>query len=62
VQRIYDKFEKMPDGSMLWRQTVTGHEEAIRVSKELSAKTVNEVCVMHLATKSVVATMNTPQS
>jgi hypothetical protein len=58
----YDLFEKMPDGGLLWRRSVTGRENAIRALIELAAKTENEVCVMHLLTQSVVATLNVPKS
>jgi hypothetical protein len=61
VQREYDLFEKMPDGSLVWRKAVSGHENAIRALIELAAETENEVCVMHLPTQSIVATLNVPK-
>jgi hypothetical protein len=62
MEREYDLFEKMSDGQLLWRSSVFGHEKAIQALKELATKTKNEVCVMHLPTKSVVATMNVPKT
>jgi hypothetical protein len=62
VERDYDLFELMPDNMLLWRQKITGHANAIRVLKEIAAKTTNEVRVMHLPTKAVVATMDAPAS
>jgi hypothetical protein len=62
VDRNYDIFEVMPDGSPIWREAVTGHENAIRELQILAAKTTNEVRVMHLPTKTVIAAMNTRQS
>ncbi len=30
MDRDYDLFEVFPDGSLIWRGSVTGHEKAIR--------------------------------
>lgn len=60
MNREYDLFEIFPDGSALWRHTVTGHEEAIKALQEFSAKTTNEVRLMHLPTQTLIAAMNTP--
>jgi len=62
MEREYDLFEKMPDGSLLWKTSVHGHENAIRALKELASKTRNEVRVMHLLTQALIATMNVPES
>jgi hypothetical protein len=61
VDRDYDLFEIMPDGTPLWRQAVTGHDNAISALKELASKTKNEVRIMHLPTSSVIATVNVPK-
>lgn len=58
MEREYDLFEVLPDGSAIWKEAVHGHENAIRRLQELSAQTVNEVRVMHLATKTLIAAMN----
>jgi hypothetical protein len=55
----YDLFEIYPDGSPVWQDVVLGHEKAILKLRELSAKTPNEVRLMHLPTNSIVAAMNT---
>jgi hypothetical protein len=39
----FDLFEIFPDGSALWRNTVRGHEEAIKQLREFSTKTANGV-------------------
>jgi hypothetical protein len=62
MDRKYDLFEKFPDGAMIWRGTVAGHENAIRKLQEFAATTENECCVMHLPEKAVIASMNTPKS
>jgi hypothetical protein len=61
MERTYDIFEKHPDGTMLWKVTVEGHEPAIAKLKELAARTSNELQMIHLPTKAVIATMN-PQA
>jgi len=54
----YDLFEIYPDGSPVWRDVVSGKENAILKLRELSAETANEVRVMHLPTNTVVAATN----
>jgi hypothetical protein len=56
----YDLFEIFPDGSALWRHTVTGREEAIRRLQELSTQTTNEVRLIHLPTSTLIASLNAP--
>jgi hypothetical protein len=58
MERDYDLFEVLPDGTVMWREAVTGHEAAIRKLHELSVRTTNEVRVMHLPTKTLIATKN----
>lgn len=60
MNRQYDLFEVYPDGFPVWRETVNGHENAIQRLRELSAKTTNEVRVLHLPTNTVIAAMNAP--
>jgi hypothetical protein len=62
MDRTYDLFEKYPDGTMMWKDSISGHEIAIRKLQELAAKTLNECCLMHLATNSVIARMNASKS
>ena len=57
MQRTYDIFEKMPDGTIMWRASIDGHEEAIRKLKELATRNLNEWQVLHLPTQSLVATI-----
>jgi|HubBroStandDraft_6_1064221.scaffolds.fasta_scaffold1145072_1 hypothetical protein len=62
MERDYDIFEVLPDGQPIWRAAVAGHENALRVLKQLAAKTTNEVRMMHLPTKAVIAMMNADKS
>jgi hypothetical protein len=58
VDRQYDLFEILPDGSPVWRVTITGHQSAIEKLQELAKQTANEVRAMHLPTKTLIAAMN----
>ena len=58
MEHIYDIFELMPDGKILWRDTVQGHEEAVSKLKEFAAHSLNEFQLLHLPTQSLVATVN----
>jgi|HubBroStandDraft_1064217.scaffolds.fasta_scaffold01108_14 hypothetical protein len=58
MEREYDLFEVLPDGTAVWREAVAGHETAIRKLHELSARTTNEVRVMHLQTNTLIALKN----
>jgi hypothetical protein len=62
VDRSYDLFEIFPDGSALWKGAVAGHEDGILKLKQLAAGTTNEVQLMHVPTKTLIATMNAPKS
>jgi hypothetical protein len=62
MERDYDIFEVLPDGQPIWRAAVAGHENALRVLKQLAVKTTNEVRMMHLPTKAVIAVMNADKS
>lgn len=58
MDRTYDLFEKMEDGSLIWRGTVPGLDAAIAELKKLASETPNELHLMYLATQSVVAKVN----
>jgi hypothetical protein len=60
VERIYDIFERLPDGVMRWRASIAGHEAAILQLKESARSSGNEFQLMHLPTKTLIATMNAP--
>ncbi|HWY08937.1 MAG TPA: hypothetical protein VNY24_18895 [Candidatus Acidoferrales bacterium] len=58
MDRQYDIFEILPDGSAFWREAIHGRDNAMRKSAILAAKTPNEIRVMHVPTKTIIATMN----
>jgi hypothetical protein len=43
---------------MLWRAAIPGHEAAIRKLQEIAAQSPNEFQLMHIPTKTVIATIN----
>lgn len=58
MERDYDLFEVLPDGSAIWKEAVHGHENAIRKLRELSVRTKNEVRLMHVLSNTLIAAMN----
>ena len=57
MQRSYDLFEKLTDGTMMWRESVQGYSEALRKLTQLALRSQNEWQVMHLPTKTVIAVL-----
>lgn len=62
MERDYDLFEVLPDGALIWKETVHGHENSIRRLLELSTQTLNEVRVMHILTNTLIASMHGPKT
>jgi hypothetical protein len=61
VNRNYDIFEILSNGVSVWRAAVSGHDTGILKLRDLAAQTKNEVRLMHMPTKAVIAAMNVPQ-
>jgi len=62
MNRQYDLFEKLPDGSLDFRSTIAGLESAITALKNLSAHTDNDCALIYLPTRTVIATMHGAES
>ena len=60
MNREYDLFQKFPDGSVLWRECVTGLENALAHLKELASRSPYEHFALHTPTNAVVARINVP--
>ncbi|MGA2098780.1 MAG: hypothetical protein ABSH39_21000 [Candidatus Acidiferrum sp.] len=58
MNREYDAFEVLPDGTLMWKASVKGHEDAIKKLKEIAKSNTNEFRLLHLPTKTVIATIN----
>jgi hypothetical protein len=50
----YDIFEKLPDGKVIWRFSVTGHDKAIAQFEQIAAISANEVFVVRVDTQEVI--------
>jgi hypothetical protein len=42
----------------IWKELVTGHQEAIRKLQELAKQTTNEMRLMHVPTNATIAVLN----
>jgi hypothetical protein len=62
MERTYDIFEKTDDGSMLWRAAIPGHEAALSKLKEMAAQSSNEFELRHIASNTIIATINAPKA
>jgi hypothetical protein len=62
MDREYDLFEKLADGSVIWRVCVRGIENAVAKLKELGSDSPNEHFAIHTPTKTVVARVNAASS
>ena len=60
MDRNYDLFEILPDGSPIWKCAVAGHENAVQQLRELARHTSNELRIMHLSTNTIIAVLNAP--
>jgi hypothetical protein len=59
MSRTYDLFEVMPDGDLIWKATVDGHENAVHHLQQAAKRSQNEFRLMHLPSMTVIATINT---
>jgi hypothetical protein len=58
VDRGYDLFEILSDGSPIWRGAIRGRDDAILKLQELAKQTRNEVRAMHVPTRMTIAVLN----
>lgn len=58
MEREYDLFERLPDGSPVWRGNASGLPNVRLKLQELATTTANECYAIHLPTKEVVARLN----
>jgi hypothetical protein len=55
MKHEYDLFEKFPDGSSLWRDSVPGFETTCLRLQELTRRSENQFYAINLATGEVLA-------
>jgi hypothetical protein len=58
VEREYDIFEQLPNGTPLWRAHTSGLQSVRVKLLEIASTTNNQCFAMHLATQEVVARLN----
>ena len=58
MEREYEIFEQLPDGSPIWRGHASGLSNVRLKLQELARTTANECFAMYLPTKEVVARLN----
>jgi hypothetical protein len=58
MDRVYDIFERLPDGSLMWRGRVAGLELAKGKLRDLASKSDNEFHALYSPTKEIVARVN----
>ncbi len=56
--RTYDLFEVIPDGDLIWRAKIDGHESAIYQLQQAAKGSANEFRLMHIPSMTVIATIN----
>jgi hypothetical protein len=60
MDRTYDVFERLPDGTSLWGASVVVQDEAICNLTELAATGPDEFRLLHLATNTLGVAINVP--
>jgi hypothetical protein len=56
--RTYDLFEVLPDGDLIWRTRIDGHESAIHQLQQAAKESANEFRLMHIPSMTLIATIN----
>lgn len=58
VNREYDIFQVLADGSLLWRATISGHSAATDKLQQLAMLESSEFRLIHLPDNTVIAKVN----
>lgn len=58
MNREYDLFEQMPDGSLRWRMFVQGLEQANATLADLAKNSPHQFIAMYTPTKEIVGRVN----
>jgi hypothetical protein len=62
MDREYDIFERLPDGSILWRTVIKGFENALAALTKLGGGSPNEHFAIHTPTNTIIARVNEPEA
>jgi hypothetical protein len=58
----FDIFEKLPDGTIVWREVVSGLEPAVLRMKALASVSTNEFILLYSPSNKIVDRANVPGS
>src|SRR5207248_8306987 len=58
MEREYELFEKLPDGSPMWRGHASGLNSVRQQLQQIARETKNECFAIYLPTKEIVARLN----
>ena len=58
MNRVYDAFEVLPDGTLIWKATIKGREDAVKKLEQVAKGSPNEFRLMHIPSKTVIAAIN----
>jgi hypothetical protein len=58
MNRVYDAFEVLPDGTLIWKATIEGREDAVKKLKQVAKDSPNEFRLMHIPSKTMIAAIN----
>jgi hypothetical protein len=58
MEREYELFEQLPDGSPIWRGHAFGLQSVCQSLQQIAKETTNECFAMYLPTKEIVARIN----
>lgn len=62
MEREYELFEQLPDGSTIWRAHASGLPNVRLKLQEIAGKTTNQCFAMYFPTKEIVARLNVAAS
>ena len=62
MRRTYDIFEKLPNGSALWRACVSGRHEAQRKVQELAEHSENQFLTIDIQSEELLSSNETGKS
>jgi len=58
MNHVYDAFDVLPDGTLIWRAAVEGHQHTIDELWKVAKGSAYEFRLKHIPSKTVIATIN----
>jgi hypothetical protein len=61
MNRVHDAFEVLPDGTLIWKATIKGREDAVKKLEQVAKDSPNKFRLMHIPSKTASGiTQNRP--